>query len=438
MRQFRRNFLILGIGVVLVSSSFTMIIPFLSVYLIELGAEERWLDLWAGAIFSSFYLAGAVVGPVWGALADKYGRKKMVVRAGICLAAIYCLIAVVRSPGELLAVRLLHGIVGGFVPASFSIVAAGAPKEKMGYYLGLMEASVAVGQVMGPLIGGLLYEWAGMRLSALIPAALLMCATIAVVVWVKEEKPAGEAAERSRTGDDKDLGIDKSAEKSGESGAARRHEKGAAKSSANSAGETIFSALRQPVLISMFLLLFMFHFAFNLLQPILPLYIAELRGRLEGAVISSGLVISLVGLATIIAAPRWGIAGSRYGYERVMTLCFVAAGALGIALYVPHTIPGFAFVYFTFGLFVSGIVPSINTIAAQNTGRRFRGRLFGMTKSASHLGAMTGGFCGGLLASWLGMANVLVICGGILLLVGLFAKFAAEKRKISGNMEGSA
>lgn len=168
-----------------------MAVPFLPLFLFDLGVEQGNVHLWAGVIYSSSFLVGAVMAPFWGSMADKYGKRRMVIRAGFSLAIVYALFALVTNPWELMGARLLHGFVGGFVPASMAIVASSVPENKMGFSLGLMQAGTMTGGIIGPLFGGLLANWFGMRMSFVVSASIIFLATVAVLIWIKE---TGKAA----------------------------------------------------------------------------------------------------------------------------------------------------------------------------------------------------------------------------------------------------
>src|SRR5690606_33587637 len=87
-------------------------------------------------------------------------------------------------------VRLLHGFVGGFVPASMAIVASVAPKKEMGWRLGMMQAGTMTGGILGPLFGGLLASVFGLRMSFIVAGGIIFIATMAVLIWVQEGKQA--------------------------------------------------------------------------------------------------------------------------------------------------------------------------------------------------------------------------------------------------------
>lgn len=130
---------------VLMSMSYTMLIPFLPMYLIQdLGVEKADVDMWSGAIFSISFLVSGIMAPIWGALADKKSRKLMALRAGFCLAVTYLLGGLVTNPYELFAVRFLQGLSAGLWPALLAIISAGAPGNKLGFCLGIMQGGIYI------------------------------------------------------------------------------------------------------------------------------------------------------------------------------------------------------------------------------------------------------------------------------------------------------
>ncbi|MBD2844979.1 MFS transporter [Paenibacillus sp. IB182496] len=373
---------ILWAGVLLCSASYTMAVPFLPLFLLELGVGDDAVNLWAGAVHASAFLVGALMAPLWGSLADKYGKRKMVIRAGLSLAIIYGLIAFVHNPWELIGVRMLHGLVGGFVPASMAIVASIAPKEQIGWSLGMMQAGTMTGGIMGPLFGGLLANAFGQRLSFIIAAACILIATLAVIGWVKEGVQRSPA-KRSRIIED------------------------------------VRVVLQSGALTRLLLLLLLFQLAINMIQPLLTLHIAHLQGDVKGAVLSSGFVFALIGVAGIIASPTWGRIGARRGYMPILAACFAAAGATVSLQFFVQELWLFTVVQFVFGLFMAGIVPNINTLVVQHTDEAFRGRSFGLTTSANQLGAMIGPLIGGALGYFLSIGWIFVTTGLLLLAGGL-------------------
>lgn len=108
-------------------------------------------------------LASALIAPFWGSLADKYGRKPMLIRSGFSLAVLYLICAFVTDPYVFVGVRLFQGLLSGFIPAAIALVGTGSPEEKTGYALGIMATAGATGSIIGPLIGGVVSHYYGNR-----------------------------------------------------------------------------------------------------------------------------------------------------------------------------------------------------------------------------------------------------------------------------------
>ncbi|EFM11352.1 major facilitator superfamily MFS_1 [Paenibacillus curdlanolyticus YK9] len=387
MENWQRQMWILWVGVLLCSSSYTMVIPLLPLFLPELGVDKNSIYWWVGIVQSSAFLVGAVMAPLWGSMADKYGKRKMVIRAGLSLSVVYALISFVHNPWELVGIRLLHGFVGGFVPASMAIVASIAPERRMGWSLGMMQAATMTGSIMGPLLGGLLSHVFGQRQSFIVAASFILLATIAVMLFVKEGR-VGEAA-----------------------------------ASASAAKSTIRgdyrAALHNRQLINLLALLLLFQLSVNMVQPLLTLHIADMRGNVQDVAATAGFVLSLIGIAGILASPQWGKLGEKRGYLRVLIICLIASGCVISLQYFVHELWLFTVVQFTFGLFLAGIVPVVNTLVVKSTDTAFRGRSFGMTTSANQLGSLLGPLIGGGLGKFLGIQWLFVATGTLLVTAGV-------------------
>lgn len=114
-----KKYFFVSICMIGTSASYTMLIPFLPLYLLDLGTPAEAVTIWSGAVFSITFLIAAVMAPVWGKFADEYGKKRMAVRAAIGLTVAYFLGGLVTSPWELLGVRAVQGFANGFFPESF-------------------------------------------------------------------------------------------------------------------------------------------------------------------------------------------------------------------------------------------------------------------------------------------------------------------------------
>lgn len=382
--MWRKNLWTLVAAVILCGASYTMIIPFLPLYLLELGVGSDNVKMWAGVVFAASFLVAAVLAPYWGRRADRSGKKRMIIRAGLMLSLSYFLGAWVRNPMEMVLVRVFQGIASGFVPASMALVASSSPPEKMGFCMGVMQTALVVGGIVGPLMGGTLSHLFGMRTSFLLSAVILSTATFAVWRLVQEpERLAGPVK--------------------------------------SSLLEDLKTAFHNRILVRMLCLLFMVQMVSMTLQPLMSLYVAEIQGSLVGVGLTTGFIFSLSGAASAIAAPLWGRAGQRRPLRVLLAAAFVGAGLSNMGQFFAPGIAPFAGLQFLMGLFLIGVFPTINMIAIQSSDTGFHGRVFGLTNAANQLGCMAGPLAGGLISSWTGIRPVFLLTGSILVMLGAYS-----------------
>lgn len=396
--SWRRNLWVLSIAVMLSGSSYTMVIPFLPLYLLDIGVSQNDVNVWSGLIFSVSFLVSALMAPYWGRCADKSGKRRMVMRAGFSLAFVYFLGAFVRNPMELLIVRILQGFANGFVPASMAIIASCVPKEKMGFSLGIMQTTLLIGGILGPLLGGSLSHFFGMRLSFVIAAGIIFLGTVGVGIFVKEPVNNEPPSEGSIMDD-------------------------------------LRMAFGNKKLVEMLLLLFGAQMISMTLQPLITLYVAQLQGTMEGVALTAGIIYSLAGMAGAMSAPTWGKLGQRKGFIKILVIAFIGAGIFNMGQFFVKNIYQFSVLQFFFGLFIVGVYPAINTIAVNSTDKAFQGRIFGLTTTANQLGSMVGPLIGGMISSWLGIGPVFLFTGSSLIIIGLIVFFKISRTTLTINKE---
>ena len=155
----KRNLVVL-VGVqILATAGMSLIMPFLPFYVERLGVTDPAAQRsWSGFIFGISLFFAAIMGPVWGTVGDRWGRKAMIVRAllgtGVCILAM----GFVTNVWQLLILRTIQGALGGFITASITLVAALTPRERSGMAVGSIMGSVYAGGAVGPLLGGALAE----------------------------------------------------------------------------------------------------------------------------------------------------------------------------------------------------------------------------------------------------------------------------------------
>lgn len=384
---------ILTCNVVFMSSSYTMLIPFLPMYLTrELGVDAASVNIWSGVVFSSTFLVSAVMAPIWGRMADRRGKRLMAIRASLLLSISYFLGGIVTSPLQLTFMRMFQGFASGLWPMELAIMTIYAPPKKLGICLGIMQGALTAGGIIGPLFGGILAEVFGMRMSFFLAAAALFLNFIVLVFFIKE--PPTDTA----TGTD----------------------------STDAEGDKI-SLWKIPVIRLMLVSAALVQVVILIVQPILTTYISHLAGNLDNLVFISGLIFSLGGFSSAITAPLWGRFGQHHGFVKALRLSLVLAGIFFFVQAIPNTLYAFAASQFAIGLFFSGIYPSINAILAEKTSANIKGRVFGLMFSAQQVGAMGGPILGGVIATFLGMKYVFLAAGALLLVISIAVQRKARQ-----------
>ncbi|MEH7224418.1 MFS transporter [Bacillus sp. JJ1566] len=397
MPNWQRNLWVLWIGVFFTASGFSMVIPFLPIFLLEIGVHEN-TELWSGLIYGAAFFAGAFATPFWGRVADKYGRKPMIIRAGFALFVVYTLMAFVTNPYQILGLRLMQGLLSGFIPGSIALVGTNTPTKKVGYALSMISSAAATGMILGPLLGGGLAELWGNRWAFASAGIIVFFATILIIFFVKEEN---FKANKEKGSVFKDFSI---------------------------------AISNRPFLLVLILTL-MVSCSTMIIDPILPLYIADIASHSSYATLLTGFVISLPGLASALFAPIWGKWADKVGFQRILFIGLLGAGIGTLAQIVFTHIWGFSLIRFVYGIFFCAVFPALNGLVVKSTPEDFRGRAFSLNQTANQIGGMIGPLIGGLLGGLFPTQILFSVTGGLLLVALATAYLNSDQRKRVVNRE---
>lgn len=385
MKNWKYNLYIIWIGQFIAMMGMSMVVPFLPLYIRELGlSDHQQIAKWSGFVFSGPFLFSFILVPVWGFLGDKYGRKLMVVRALFGLAIAQVLIGLSQNVYHLLIGRIIQGMVSGFVPASMALVSSTTPKEKTGYALGLLQTATSGGTVLGPFVGGFLADHIGIRPIFFITASLLFMSALLVILKVYENKSDNT---------EKNFGL----------------------------RENYLFVLnsQQLRLIVVMIVLVQISIAFN--QPLFALYAETLHIDKRFIASIAGLLYGLMGVFTMIGSPFWGKYNENHKVNKSLAIAAYIAGlsyCFHFFIYNPFLL---GFVRAILGLALGGLLPVLYTLVSLNTPLERRGGIMGIASSAQILGNLVGPSLSGITASQMGIRPVFIISGFILLIIGVMS-----------------
>jgi len=388
-----RNVWIITISMTILAVCYTMIIPFLPIYLLELGVSKDDVALWSGLVFGITFLIAGIMAPIWGKIADNKGKKRMALRAGFAIAVSYFLIGLVTDQYQLLLGRAFVGFANGFYPAAMTMVSLSVDEKRVGRALGIFQMGLILGNVIGPFLGGAIESVVGMRPVFYVSGIAVFIATLAVLFFVKEPRIASKKIEDTTATKQK-----------------------------TSLREDFKAVSEKPVLVRLLWIFFFMQCAIMMLQPILALYVGDMQGTMEGAAIISGSILSIGGLAGALTTNLWVRIGERRGYFQTISYCMISSGIVLLLQSLPVGIWWFGILQVLIGSCIVGINPSLSAAVTLNTEPGFRGRMFGMTTTAQQFGSMVGPVFASLVSTYIGISYVFSITGALLLYLGFQAR----------------
>lgn len=181
-------------------AGFTLVMPFLPLFIRQLGVTDVGaITMWTGVSLGITPAITALLSPVWGKLADRFGRKIMVERSLISFSVLMTATAFVTKPWHVVAIRAVQGIFAGYGAICVTMAAESAPRDRMAQSIGLVQTAQRLGPAVGPVIGGVLAGLLGLRRAFLVTAASYAAALVLLFVMY-DERVTHAAVERETKG----------------------------------------------------------------------------------------------------------------------------------------------------------------------------------------------------------------------------------------------
>jgi DHA1 family multidrug resistance protein-like MFS transporter len=404
LEPWQRNQYAIVLSVGLAFCAFELTQPFMPLYIRDLGATDLAdAAFWSGLVSGVAPLGAAIMGPFWGSLADKYGRKPMVLRALVFIGVLQFATAFVPNVQWLLATRVLMGLSAGFTPMAMALAIAVSPRDKMAQAIGLTQAAQIAPAAIGPLIGGLLTDTFGLRNSLMLTGVLLIIPTVLLTFMVKEsfERPPADRPE----------------------------------SKAKGGQGSMLSLLVLPGFAAALAILFMARFTDRAMTPILPLYLIQLETPSALLATITGLVVAAGALAATCSSIVYGRWSRPENTRRLLIVALAGGAFFSVLLALAGGWIEVVIVRALLGLLAGGTISLAYTMGARLAPSGRSSVTLSVLASCGMLGSATAPILAGILGQFslrivfLATAMAYLIAVALAVLPGRVAR--GEGRKVS-------
>ncbi|HEL2592379.1 TPA: multidrug efflux MFS transporter [Streptococcus suis] len=374
----KQNLKVAWLGNFLTGTSFTLVMPFISVFVEELGVGPGQVEYYAGLAVSANAFAAAVMAPIWGSLADRYGRKPMMVRAAFAMIFTMGGMAFVPNVFWLLALRVLNGVFTGYIPNATALVASQVPKDKTGYALGTLSTGAVAGNLIGPTLGGILAEMFGVHMVFLLVGLLYAIVVLLTVFYIREDfVPIKKGEEMSV--------------------------------------KEVFEQVKdRQMLVWLFVTSMIIIAAAQAVVPILTLYVRHL-GQTDNLLFVAGFIISLPGMASLVTSGYLGKIGDRIGNHRLLLIALTYSLLINVFCVFAENPFQLGLLRFMYGFGTGALLPSVNSLLTKLTPKEGISRIFSYNQLFNNLGSVVGPMMGSAVAAHMGYDWVFYLSSGLVL-----------------------
>lgn len=395
MESWKVNLISVWFGCFFTGLAISQILPFLPLYVSQLGvSSHEALSMWSGLTFSITFLVSAIVSPMWGSLADRKGRKLMLLRASLGMAIAILLQAYATNVWQLFLLRGLMGLTSGYIPNAMALVASQVPRERSGWAISTLSTAQISGVIGGPLMGGFLADHVGLRAVFFITALLLMVSFLVTFFLIKEGvRPTISKAERL-------------------------------------SGKAVFATLPYPgLMISLFVTTMVIQLCNGSIGPILTLFIKSMAPDSNNIAFLSGMIAAVPGVSALMSAPKLGKLGDRIGTARILMATLIFAVVLFFAMSFVTSPFQLGVLRFLLGFADGAMLPAVQTLLVKYSSDQVTGRIFGYNQSFMYLGNVIGPLIGASVSAMAGFRWVFAATAVVVLLNIIQLAFALRRRR---------
>ncbi len=392
-RTWKRHLCVIWSAQFLSAIGFSFGLPFISYLMQEdMGVTDKAeLAYWVAAFSAACPLTMMFFSPVWGALGDRYGRRKMLLRSYVGGAVAIGLISVAQTPLQLVMLRVIQGAFCGTMSASQALISTQTPREHTGFALGALNSAMFSGTIAGAFAGGYVADYAGYRLAFVASALCMALAFVAVFFFSREYyTPPKNGAEGMR-------GIFRALRP-----------------------ETSQLMLNLPILLIMCMVMFSRSFD----ASFVPIFVQDLHGGIDGASKITGALSGLCGLAGVVSGFLLGYLADHYPPGRLAVISALLTAAFMFSISFVWGLAALFVLRFAMIFMSSGIDPAMQIWLAKKTDERSRGQMFGWASAMRCLGLGLAPVAGGPIAANFGIRFIFAGGSVFFLLTAAFVYLA--------------
>ena len=365
MKRWEINLYIVWFSQILSLMSFNFGMPFLPFYIQQLGiTSANSVKFYSGILNAAPAITMAIMSPIWGIVSDKYGRKLMLIRAMLFASFTIGAMGIITNVNQLIILRLLQGVFTGTVTAAQILIAANTPKDRISYALGFLSSSTFIGQCIGPVIGGVIAECVGYRVSFAIGGILMFLDFLLVLFLVKEEKST----------DIKDTQVQ-----------------------TKNKDTSIISVFTTATVSMLFIILFI-RIGRSIFSPYIPIFVQEVRTIASGAAGITGVINGVLALMTAMAGLTLSRLGDKYDKMKLLIIYLTLGAVISVPLIWISKLWLFTFVLGIVFFITGGVEPIIMSITTEDTPVDKRGVLFGVQGTVGSIGFAAAPLLGGVIS----------------------------------------
>ena len=375
----RRNLYVIWLATFASMAGGHLAMPFLPLFIQQdLGVSDPGqAAIWSGLANAASGFAMATMAPIWGSIADRHGRKPMLVRAQFAQGAANAASAFVGAPWQLVGVRAVQGTFSGVVGASRALVATSVPRERVPYAMGLIQSAIFLGQTLGPTLGGIVASALGYRAALIGTGCINTCAGILALLFVRETRtPSSRKSASFRAG--------------------------------------IAEVVKSRPLAILIVLQMLATIANSGARPVLPLFLSSIDPDHDVAV-TAGLAFAALGVAGAVASVAASRGAERVGLKRLVVISAVGAAVFYATVSTATTPSVVLALLLGVGLFQGAVACCVAAMVSLYAPANRQATAFGVATSAQALAIGGGPLLGGVLASAIGLWAPFV-AGGLVLL----------------------